>query len=103
MSTNQTFEFTIKLTQAEVQEIVTSYVRRQALETHHKNRQEDFEDESERKRIHLNQDPVWFDDIVFYPIESVYGELEYRVENANGNVLFFVASLPTSKESKCRK
>ena len=90
----KTLEFTVKLTHAELSEIVTSYVRQRVLETHHHNKREDQEDYLELKRIHLDRDPVKFGDITFFPVETAYGELEWRAENANGNILFFTAHLP---------
>ena len=91
---SKTYDITIRLTHEELTAVVTSYVRQRVQDTHSNNLIEDRDNYLESKREHLNNPPVKFSDITFFPVETAYGELEWRAENANGNVLFFTAHLP---------
>ena len=90
----RTFEITVRFTQEELTEIVTSYLRQCVVNTHNNNKIEDQDYALELHRLHLNKPPVIFGDITFFPVETAPGDLHWRAENANGDVLFFVAEPP---------
>ena len=73
---SKTYDITIKLTHEELTAVVTSYVRQQVQNTQSNNLIEDRDSYLESKREHINNPPIKFGDITFFPVETAYGELE---------------------------
>ena len=66
---SKTYDITIRLTHEEL----TAVVRQRVQDNHSNNLIEDRDNYLESKRERLNNPPVKFSDITFFPVETAYG------------------------------